>query len=445
MKIRRTTERAAAALIALALCVFCVLPSFAYIARPANVDVIFEFLVTEMGFNSAAACGVLANIEKECAFIEDLYGDDNTSYGLCQWHDYLDENGNIVGRFTDLRNFCNENGYDWQTVEGQLYYLKHELTSGYWYLKTYNYLLSVPNTDQGAYDAAYYWCFNFEIPANRERGSELRGTVARDYYWPLYGDGVYDPNSASEIWRVGSEKLTVRTSPDDSSSSVGTLAAGAEIRVREISLVGDDLWAHIPLGWCRLSGLSYVSGELYTVSYKTGCAVSIEGANVNFRGTYPLADADKLIKYGYIFVGWEFLGETREPGYAAIVTSDVVVSAVWQRDGSLSLIRGDASSDGKLNAKDVTTLMRYLVGADNGVIPVTGDVNRDFKLNAKDVTLLMKYLVGAATFNEMITIDEESSWMPASSGDTLQDDPSDETPQNGVDGDTPGSDVPNDG
>ena len=428
---RRTTPRIAAVLIALCLCFAAVFPSSAYIAVPENVDFIFEFLITEMGFNSAAACGVLANIEKESAFIEDLYGDNNTSYGICQWHDYQDDSGQTVGRFTDLRNFCDANGYDWHTLTGQLYYLKYELTSGYWYLKTYNYLLSVPNTDQGAYDAAYYWCFNFEIPANREYGSELRGTVARDYYWPLYGDGAYVADSASEIWRVGGEKLTVRQSPDAGSASVGTLAAGSEIRVREIKLVGSDFWARVPLGWCLLSGMSYVSGELYTVSYDTGCTVSVGDAKVRFRGTYRLDDAEKLVKYGYTFDGWELWGDTHEPGYAVMVISDIPVSAIWRRDTSLSLIRGDTSGDGKINAKDVTTLMKYLVGAENGLIPVTADVNCDQKLNAKDVTLLMKYLIGAATFSEVVTALEEASWHFASSGDSPDDDVPDDGWQRG--------------
>lgn len=48
---------------------------------------VFEFLTTELGLNSAAACGVLANIEAESNFILTSYGDGGTSYGLCQWHD----------------------------------------------------------------------------------------------------------------------------------------------------------------------------------------------------------------------------------------------------------------------------------------------------------------------------------------------------------------------
>ena len=65
---------------------------------------VFEFLTTELGLNSAAACGVLANIEAESNFILTSYGDGGTSYGLCQWHD---------GRFDALQSFCLLQGYDY--------------------------------------------------------------------------------------------------------------------------------------------------------------------------------------------------------------------------------------------------------------------------------------------------------------------------------------------
>ena len=55
---------------------------------------------------------------------------------------------------------------------------------------------------------------------------------------------------------------------------------------------------------------------------------------------------------------------------------------------------GDVNEDGKVNAKDVTTLMKAIIG-----IPIktynqnAADINGDGKTNAKDVTALMKRLV----------------------------------------------------
>lgn len=150
----------------------------ASIPTSKTVQTIFDFLVDEMGLNSAAACGVLANIEKESNFNPTLYGDNGTSYGICQWHN---------SRFDNLKNFCAKNGYSWKTLEGQLYFLKYELENQ---ASTTGHILDkiedVPNTAQGAYQAAYDWCYYFERPANKVAKSEARGTRAKEDYWPVY-------------------------------------------------------------------------------------------------------------------------------------------------------------------------------------------------------------------------------------------------------------------
>lgn len=122
---------------------------------------VFEFLTTELGLNSAAACGVLANIEAESNFILTSYGDGGTSYGLCQWHD---------GRFDALQSFCLLQGYDYWSLEGQLNYLAYELRTRY--QSTYAALRRVANTSDGAYEAGYAWCVNFEVqPTGRKKES----------------------------------------------------------------------------------------------------------------------------------------------------------------------------------------------------------------------------------------------------------------------------------
>ena len=129
-----------------------------------------------MGFSPAAACGILANIKQESGFDPHSIGDGGTSYGLCQWHNE---------RWTRLRNWCQSNGLDETTVAGQCEYLVYELQT--YYSDVWNYLTSVENTSQGSYDAAYYWCVHFEVPANKElRGAE-RGSLAVSTFWPEYG------------------------------------------------------------------------------------------------------------------------------------------------------------------------------------------------------------------------------------------------------------------
>ena len=77
-------------------------------------------------------------------------------------------------------SYCNSNGLDYNTLDGQLAFLKYELPA--LYSSVYSYLQSVPDTKQGAYDAAYYWCMHFEMPADTVNRSIQRGNLARDYF-----------------------------------------------------------------------------------------------------------------------------------------------------------------------------------------------------------------------------------------------------------------------
>ena len=133
---------------------------------------IYWFLRNEMGLNHAAACGVLGNIQLESNFSPLALGDGGTSYGICQWH---------LGRCSALMNFCKKNGYDYNTLEGQLYYLQFELESAY--SNVYSYIQSVPDTKQGAYNAAYYFCLYFESPNNANQRGQQRGNLAMNDFF----------------------------------------------------------------------------------------------------------------------------------------------------------------------------------------------------------------------------------------------------------------------
>ena len=137
-------------------------------------QVIYLFLTREMELNSAVACGILANVERECSFKVTNQSHDG-GYGICQWTGV---------RNTRLKNWCRDNGYDYSTLEGQLWYLEYELENHH--PKTLRYLRGVENTAAGAYDAAYYFCYNFEVPASRASRSVERGNIARDKYWERY-------------------------------------------------------------------------------------------------------------------------------------------------------------------------------------------------------------------------------------------------------------------
>lgn len=140
----------------------------------SNEQIIFTFLTQNMKLNVAAACGILSNIRKESAFSPTAYSSDG-SYGICQW---------TGSRYTRLKTYCSQNNYDHSTLAGQLFYLKYELENHY--TATLSYIRNVENSASGAYAAGYYWCYYFEVPANRASVSVTRGNYAKDTYWPKY-------------------------------------------------------------------------------------------------------------------------------------------------------------------------------------------------------------------------------------------------------------------
>ena len=146
-----------------------------------NKTKIYKYLTGELSFNSAAACGIMANMEHESRFDSTKVARDSNgllSGGLCMW------NGS---RFSSLQTFCNNNGYNYLGIAGQLEYLAHELKKDY-YSHIYRYLKNVSNTSSGAADAAYYWCYYFEIPGNRSYQAQKRASSASSVYWPKYGN-----------------------------------------------------------------------------------------------------------------------------------------------------------------------------------------------------------------------------------------------------------------
>lgn len=163
-------------LVAVMLCLLTSVPRADAAAGTLAVErQIYTYLTEEMGLSTAAACGVLANIEHESAFQPTVVGDKGTSFGLCQWHNE---------RWTALRSYCSLMGIDYRTVEGQMEYLRYELGNNYTSLMLT--LKSLDNTPEGAYRAAYLWCTQFERPANMEAKGADRGNLARGKYWSRY-------------------------------------------------------------------------------------------------------------------------------------------------------------------------------------------------------------------------------------------------------------------
>lgn len=151
-----------------------------------NEEQVFKFLTTVLSFdgkkfNNAAACGILANIQKESSFNPTTSGDNGTSYGLCQWHDTKPNKG----RMTNMKNFCKNNNYSYSTITGQMMYLQKELYDSY-NKDVLQPILRVNNNESGAMEAAKIWCKKFEIPENKEQIAIERAEYAK-IFWAKYG------------------------------------------------------------------------------------------------------------------------------------------------------------------------------------------------------------------------------------------------------------------
>ena len=181
---------------------------------PADADKAFyKYLTEKLGLNCAAACGILANIAGESAFkstnlqntyekklgftdIEytkavdngtyDNFVKDAAGYGFAQW--------TYWSRKQNLLDFAKSKGKSIGDAEMQMEFFGKEIKgySGVW--KT---LQSVPNTAEGAYEAGYKVCYDYEAPAAKQTSSVTRGNNAKTYFAKYGGSSATSGNAGS--------------------------------------------------------------------------------------------------------------------------------------------------------------------------------------------------------------------------------------------------------
>lgn len=155
-----------------------------HLIYPAAEQMVYYFCVNELGYSSAAACGILANIYKESSFR--LTSRSDGSYGLCQW---------LGDRVSSLKSWCAKNSLDSATLTGQLMYMQHELGTTK-YLELDFYLMDLGDSAEDAYSAAQQWCFKFEQPGDIANVARDRAESARDEFYSIYSQ--YQSAAASE-------------------------------------------------------------------------------------------------------------------------------------------------------------------------------------------------------------------------------------------------------
>ena len=397
-------------------------------ATSQNETIIFNFLIDEMGFNEAAASGVLANIEKESGFRNDVieYGytwETGGGYGICQWTNT--PRLSSTGRRSNLVNWCTNNGYDYTSLIGQLYYLKYELNTSYYYNSVTKILLSVPNTAEGAYQAGYTWCYSFEIPAGYNTGvSDLRGSVAQNTYWPKY-----DPSASTDscgcstgyfgtyICTTTSSGLTLRSGHGTSYSSIGSIPPNALVTVTQASGTGNGDWAHVTYngisGYASMRYLSMKQGmqgrdiraKVWFAATSMGSPVSAVRSSDGMYLCYKLYDAksgallDTFSDAGDYTAVMKFYETDGTPALTYTFNYDNEWIAV--RRSALGSYKGELVFTWK-NGGTVTTTASVAVVSEPCAIPSASELQLS-TTGTKSQTIQIAYFGSAGTSN--ITLD----------------------------------------
>lgn len=258
METKRSTTalRAIAALFLAAVMCASVLVAMQRSHAQTNEEYYYNYLVGTMGLNTAAAAGLLANFEQESSFNPTLSGDSGSSYGLCQWN---------KGRKTALINYCNSNGLQYNTLNGQLSYLFYELQNEYPSLLST--LRSTQNNSNGAYNAGYRFCYDFERPSSRESKSQSRGSSASRTYFPKYSGTTISaatttaapapaPTTAGNyVVATGGSNLNVRSGPGSNYDAVAKLTDGTRVTVTQVSNGWGSVSVNGVSGWVSMDYL----------------------------------------------------------------------------------------------------------------------------------------------------------------------------------------------
>lgn len=235
----------------------------------ANEKEIYTYLTGEMGLNTAAACGIMANIYYETNFTANISV--SSYYGLFMYWS---------GLTNELMTWCADNGCDYTTVGGQMLFFHYKMESSYQSLLAA--LRGLSNTADGAYSAADMFCRQFERPANANYEANKRGTYASGTLFPKYASVSDQPSAPAEsavsyTGYVSASLLNIRTGPGTGYGVSGSLARGTAVSV--VAESGD---------WCKLSSggwvcKTYVSTQPVSSGESGGSTYYVNASALNVR------------------------------------------------------------------------------------------------------------------------------------------------------------------
>ena len=256
-----------------------------------NKKEIYTYLTGTMGLNTAAACGIMANIYYETTFRVDIWNASGTHYGMFMYYS---------GLHSQLFDWCEENGYDYRTCEGQLKFFNHLMKKSY--SSTLSKLQNVANTADGAYSAADIFCREFERPANASAQGAKRGSYASGTLFPAYASGASNSagSSGSSSNSGSSNVKTVNYTAYVTATTLNVRSgAGTGYGIQDVLNYGDAVnvvaesgnWGKLSSGgWASLNYLSKTaptssgsaSGTTYKVNASGGLNVR-SGAGTDYE------------------------------------------------------------------------------------------------------------------------------------------------------------------
>lgn len=215
-----------------------------------NSQEIYNYFRRKLFLNDAATFGLMANISAESygipnnlqnsyesrightnesytaavddgSYTKDNFVHDSAGYGLIQWTHW--------SRKKLMYEYAKE-GADVHSIgelDMQLAFIFHEMYRDF--RAVWKALLAIPNTEQGAYDAAYLICTKYEMPANAETSGQKRGEQARQMF----------RENASRSYTVQGD--TVKSIADSYGITADELAKANGISVNTALVVGATL------------------------------------------------------------------------------------------------------------------------------------------------------------------------------------------------------------
>lgn len=142
--------------------------------KPAPKSVkteVYQALTQECGFNKAAACAIMGNIEQlSNGWDTQAIGQRGTKYGLCGWGE---------DKQKELFEYLDNNSFDRKSVQGQIEFLNKDLQN---YENLLNTLNNCADNKQAVYNAAQQFCKDYVKPTNYLIQYNIMGRGAQALY-----------------------------------------------------------------------------------------------------------------------------------------------------------------------------------------------------------------------------------------------------------------------